>query len=217
MNTFQEELQLLFQYFPKLNEQQKKQIRQLQDLYLYWNERINVVSRKDIEHLYLHHVLHSLSIAKVINFLKDTEVLDIGTGGGFPGIPLAILFPDTHFYLNDSIQKKINVLTEITKSLSLKNITIIHNRAEKINTKFDFIVSRAVTHFPDFVSICKGKIKHKHLHSLPNGILYLKGGEMQALQIEMGKYFNETLIFNIHDFFPHPYFETKKIIHYAIF
>lgn len=217
MNTFDEELNIVYQYFPHLDHHQKKQIQQLQDLYLYWNERINVISRKDIDHLYLHHVLHSLSIAKVVSFLKDSEVLDIGTGGGFPGIPLAIIFPDTHFYLNDSIQKKIHVVKEVVKSLSLKNVSIIHDRAEKISAKFDFIVSRAVTDFPSFMKLCDKKIKSKHLHPLPNGVLYLKGGDIASIQEEMGKYYKDALVFNIYDFFPHAYFETKRIIHYGIF
>ncbi len=216
MNTFQEELQILFQCFPSLNQTQKKQIQQLQELYLYWNERINLISRKDIEHLYLHHILHSLSIAKVINFLPDADILDIGTGGGFPGIPLAIIFPNTNFYLNDSVQKKIRVVTEIAQFLRLNNVTIIHDRAEKIKSKYDFIVSRAVTNFPDFVKLCYNKIKSRHLHPLPNGILYLKGGEMSVLEKEMGKYYQDTLIFNIFDYFPYDYFENKRIIHYAL-
>ena len=216
MNTFEEELALVFKHFPELSPLQKKQFAQLQDLYLFWNERINLISRKDIEHLYLHHILHSLSIAKVISFLPNAEILDIGTGGGFPGIPLAILFPETQFHLNDSIQKKIKVVEEIKDALQLKNVSTIHNRAEKIKHKYDFIVSRAVTNFPDFYNLCQGKFKSKHLHSLPNGILYLKGGELVDLQKEMEKYYEDAFIFNIYDFFPYSYFETKRIIHYAI-
>jgi len=216
MDTFAEELNLIFKHFPDISQQQKKQFEQLKDLYLYWNERINLISRKDIEHLYLHHVLHSLSIAKVLQFLPQTKILDIGTGGGFPGIPLAILFPETAFFLNDSIQKKINVVNEVVKSLQLKNVVTIHNRAEKIKDKYDFVISRAVTNFPDFLKLCHNKIKQQHKHSLPNGILYLKGGEIEALQTEMGNYFNAALIFNIYDYFPYPYFEAKRIIHYAI-
>lgn len=216
MNTFEEELQIIFKHFPELNVQQKKQLQQLQELYVYWNERINLISRKDIEHLYLHHVLHSLSIAKTIQFLPDAKVLDIGTGGGFPGIPLAILFPETFFYLNDSVQKKIKVVDEVKLALNLKNVTTIHNRAEKIKQKFDFIVSRAVTNFPDFLKLSNDKIHRHHKHNLPNGILYLKGGDLLSLQTEMGQYYNDALIFNIHDYFPYPYFETKRIIHYAV-
>jgi len=215
MDTFAEELSLIFKHFPDLSPQQKKQFIQLKDVYLYWNERINLISRKDIEHLYLHHVLHSLSIAKVIQFLPQSKVLDIGTGGGFPGIPLAILFPETTFFLNDSIQKKIKVVNEVVKTLQLKNVVTIHNRAEKIKEKFDFIASRAVSKFPDFLKLCQNKIKKQHKHSLPNGILYLKGGEINALQGELGKYYNEVLIFNVYDYFPYPYFEGKRIIHYA--
>ncbi|GIV26841.1 MAG: ribosomal RNA small subunit methyltransferase G [Bacteroidia bacterium] len=216
MSVFQEELKIIYQYFPDLSSEQKKQIELMQDVYMFWNERINVISRKDIEHLYLHHVLHSLSIAKVIQFLPGTSVLDIGTGGGFPGIPLAILFPDVQFYLNDSVQKKIHVVNEVVKVLQLKNVTTLHNRAEKIKQKFDFIVSRAVTNFPDFVKLAQGKIKNKHQHALPNGIIYLKGGELDDLKTELGNYFEDVLIFNINDFFKHDYFETKRIIHYAM-
>ncbi len=214
MNVFQKELQIIFHHFSNINAQQKKQIEQLHEVYMYWNERINLISRKDIEHLYLHHVLHSLSIAKIINFNKDAEILDVGTGGGFPGIPLAILFPETQFYLNDSVQKKINVLNEIKKVLQLNNVVILHSRAEQIKKKFDFVVSRAVANFLDFLKICHGKIKNKHRHTLPNGILYLKGGELKSLETEMGKYFNESLIYNLHDYFPYPYYETKRLIHY---
>lgn len=216
MTTFQEELSIVYKHFQDIDVLQKKRLAQLQELYVYWNERINLISRKDIEHLYLHHVLHSLSIAKVIQFLPEADVLDIGTGGGFPGIPLAILFPQTKFYLNDSIQKKIKVVDEIKNALQLNNVITIHQRAEKIKQKYDFIVSRAVAPFPDFIRLCHNKIKNKHKHSLPNGILYLKGGELEALKSEMGTYFNDVLIFNIHDYFPYPYFEIKRIIHYAI-
>lgn len=216
MSVFQEELQVIYNYFPDLSAEQKKQLKWMQDVYVYWNERINLISRKDIEHLYLHHVLHSLSIAKIIQFQSGASVLDIGTGGGFPGIPLAVLFPETEFFLNDSVQKKINVVNEVVKGLELKNVTTIHNRAEKIKQKFDFIVSRAVTNFPDFLKLAQGKIKSKHQHPLPNGIIYLKGGEIDGLRAELGKYFEEVLIFNIYDFFKHEYFETKRIIHYAM-
>ncbi|GAB4203273.1 MAG: 16S rRNA (guanine(527)-N(7))-methyltransferase RsmG [Bacteroidia bacterium] len=216
MTTFQEELDIVFKHFQDIDTLQKKRLAQLQELYVYWNERINLISRKDIEHLYLHHVLHSLSIAKVIQFLPDTTVLDIGTGGGFPGIPLAILFPQTKFYLNDSIQKKIKVVDEIKKVLQLDNVITIHQRAEKIKQKYDFIVSRAVASFPDFLQLCQNKIKNKHRHSLPNGILYLKGGDIETLKAEMGRHFEDAFIFNIHDYFPYPYFETKRIIHYAM-
>lgn len=216
MNTFEEEKELVFHHFPHLNPLQKKQIEQLQEVYLYWNERINLISRKDIQHLYLHHILHSVSIAKVIQFLPNTTVLDIGTGGGFPGIPLAILFPDTQFYLNDSIQKKIKAVNDIIKTLQLKNVQTLHQRAETIKQKYDFIVSRAVTTFPEFVKLCQGKIRQKHKHPLPNGILYLKGGNLDAIKEELKDYYNDVLIFNIYDYFFYPYFESKHIIHYAI-
>lgn len=215
MNSFQEERQLIFQYFPHLTDAQKKQLIQLEEVYTYWNERINVISRKDIQHLYLHHVLHALSVAKVIEFLPGAEVLDIGTGGGFPGIPLAIVFPNTQFYLNDSIQKKIYVVEEVKKVLNLQNVQTIHSRAEHIRQRFDFIVSRAVANFQDFLKLCVGKIKLAHKHKLPNGILYLKGGDLNTLEQELGKYYKDVLLFHIHDFFPYPYFENKRIIHYA--
>lgn len=216
MDIFQKELEIIYKHFPVLNPLQKKQFAQLQELYTFWNERINLISRKDIEHLYLHHVLHSLSIAKIITFLPDAQILDIGTGGGFPGIPLAILFPKTRFYLNDSIQKKIKVVDEIIKALNLNNVITIHNRAEKIKQKFDFIVSRAVAPFPDFLKLTHNKIKTNHIHQLPNGILYLKGGDLQTLQKEMGEYYQPSLIFHLYNYFPYPYFETKQLIHYAV-
>lgn len=215
MNIFQEERQLIFQHFPNLTAVQKKQLIQLEEIYTFWNERINVISRKDIPHLYLHHVLHALSIAKIISFLPGAEVLDVGTGGGFPGIPLAIMFPHIPFYLNDSIQKKIHVVNEVKKILHLPNVKTIHSRAEHIRHRFDFIVGRAVTNFQDFLKLSQGKIKSTHRHTLPNGILYLKGGTCDVLQQELGKYYKNSLFFHIHDFFPYPYFENKYLIHYA--
>ena len=162
----------LFTYFPGLTEQQKQQFEQLPALYEYWNSQINVISRKDIDQLFERHVLHSLGIARVISFLPGEKVLDVGTGGGFPGIPLAILFPDTDFYLVDSIGKKIKVVQEVAKALGLKNLRAAHLRAEQVNEKFDFVVSRAVTRLKEFYPWVKGKFNKTSKNSLPNGILY---------------------------------------------
>ena len=166
-------------FFPNLSEIQIKQFTDLNDLYLEWNEKINVISRKDIDELYTNHVLHSLAIAKVLSFEDGSKVLDVGTGGGFPGIPLAILFPNVEFHLVDSIQKKILVVNEIAQALNLKNVKAEAKRAENLNSKYDFIVSRAVTQMPKFVDWVKNKILKKHINSLPNGILYLKGGDLK--------------------------------------
>src|SRR5690554_5661213 len=168
----------LMKYFPDLNDHRKEQFSQLEELYTEWNEKINVISRKDIDELYVRHVLHSLAIAKVMKFKPGSEVLDVGTGGGFPGIPLAILFPEVEFHLVDSIQKKILVVKEVTESLELKNVKTEATRAENVKRTYDFIVSRAVTQMPKFVEWVKPKIKKKHINSLPNGILYLKGGDL---------------------------------------
>ncbi len=171
-------MHLLLKYFPELSDVQLHQFRALQGLYEDWNSKINVISRKDIESLYLRHVLHSLSIAKLIQFKEGSKILDIGTGGGFPGIPLAILFPDVEFHLVDSINKKLNVVNGVAGSLGLVNIKTTHSRAESIQGNYDFIVSRAVTTMPDFVSWVKNRVAKKSLHNLRNGILYLKGGDL---------------------------------------
>ena len=200
--------ELIEKYFD-LTPVQKKQFEQLDSLYREWNSKINVISRKNIDELYVNHVLHSLGIAKIINFLPGAEVLDVGTGGGFPGIPLAIMFPDTQFHLVDSIGKKIKVVDAITRELGLKNVKTSHSRVEKINHQYDFIVSRAVTKMPDFVKWVKKKIKKENLHPLKNGILYLKGGDLS----EELKNYKNVRIFNLKDFFEEKFFETKKVVY----
>lgn len=195
-------------YFNHLSEKQLSQFEQLKSVYEQWNAKINVISRKDMDLFYLHHVLHSLAIAKMISFLPENEVLDVGTGGGFPGIPLAILFPETKFTLVDSIGKKIKVVEEVAKSVDIKNVTAINCRVEQIDKKFDFVVSRAVTQMPEFVKWVEGKIKKQSKNSLENGILYLKGGDLTE---ELSSFKNVRL-YNISDFFSEDFFETKKIV-----
>lgn len=195
--------------FPDLSEIQIKQFQQLFDLYQDWNAKINVISRKDIDELYTKHVLHSLGIAKIMEFKPDADVMDVGTGGGFPAIPLAILFPETHFYAIDVIAKKIKVVNEVTTALGLKNLKAEQKRAELVTEKFDFIVSRAVTNMPDFVTWVKGKTKKQSVHDLENGILYLKGGDLaEELQD-----FPKATLYNLSDFFTDDFFETKKVVH----
>lgn len=195
--------------FPDLSEKQIQQFQQLESLYFEWNEKINVISRKDIEDLYVKHVLHSLAIAKVMKFKSGSDVLDVGTGGGFPGIPLAILFPEVNFHLVDSIQKKILVVTEVANALGLENVKAEANRVEKLKMKYDFIVSRAVTQMPKFVGWVRNKIKQEQINPLPNGILYLKGGDLtEELQD-----FRDIVIYPIPDFFTDPFFETKKVVY----
>lgn len=200
---------LIQKYFPEITEKQMHSFEKLPDLYTKWNEKINVVSRKDIDSLLEKHVLHSLGIAKVIKFTPTTKVLDIGTGGGFPGIPLAILFPDSQFTLADSIGKKIKVVNDIAQILNLNNVTGIHSRAEKIKEKFDFVVSRAVTQMPVFMSWVKGKFISKNINSLQNGVLYLKGGDLT----EELKNFPEATIFELKDYFDQEFFKTKKVVY----
>lgn len=195
--------------FPNLTETQYVQFSKLEDLYREWNAKINVISRKDIDALDVKHVLHSLGIAKVQSFLPSSKVLDVGTGGGFPGIPLAIMFPETEFVLVDSIGKKIKVVQAISDSLGLQNVKAIHGRAEKVNGEFDFIVSRAVTQMDDFVKWVRKKIKKKNRHELKNGILYLKGGDLT----EELKNFPKAQLVNLTDFFEDPFFDTKKVVH----
>ena len=196
-------------YFPYLTDIQKEQFAKLDFLYHDWNAKINVISRKDIDELYTKHILHSLGIAKVIKFEPGTFVLDVGTGGGFPGIPLAILFPETRFYLIDVIAKKIKVVQAVVDALELKNVKAEQMRAELVKGDFDFIVSRAVTNMPDFVSWIKDKIKKKSKHELRNGILYLKGGDLT----EELKDFPKATEYNLSDFFEDEFFETKKVVH----
>ena len=202
-------MNLIIKHFPELSDLQIQQFKALQHLYRVWNLKINLISRKDIESLYLKHVLHSLAIAKYINFSPKALVLDVGTGGGFPGIPLAILFPDTQFHLVDSIQKKIKVVAAITSDLNLRNIKSQHCRAEQLDGLYDFIVSRAVTSMPNFVKWISKNIKKKNIHPLKNGILYLKGGELSK---ELSP-FSSATVYNLKDHFKAPFFETKKLVH----
>ncbi len=197
-------------YFPELTNHQLEQFAELKSLYTHWNSQINVISRKDTDHFYERHVLHSLGIAKIISFNSDSHILDVGTGGGFPGIPLAIMYPDSTFTLVDSIGKKIKVVNEITHVLGLKNSHGVHSRAEQINEKFDFIVSRAVTQMPDFIPWVKGKIKKENKHPLKNGILYLKGGD---LTLEMKPVKQQFKIYPLATYFSAPFFETKQVVH----
>ena len=202
-------MEVILNHFPNLTEVQKEQFRRLDSLYHDWNEKINVISRKDIDALYTKHVLHSLGIAKIQPFAPGTFVLDVGTGGGFPGIPLAILFPETRFYLIDVIAKKIKVVQAVADALGLKNVKAEQICAENVKGDFDFIVSRAVTNMPDFVSWVKTKIKKQHKHELKNGILYLKGGDLT----EELKDFPKATLYDLADYFGDEFFETKKVVH----
>ena len=205
-----DQVELIFKHFPDLTENQKKQFSQLNDMYRFWNEQINVISRKDLDHFYERHVLHSLAIAKVQNFKTGTRILDIGTGGGFPGVPLAILFPDCEFVLVDSIGKKIKVINEVCNALQIKNITTYHARAENIKEQFDFIVSRAVTAMPAFLKWVKGKFSPINNNKLRNGILYLKGGDLT----EEMKPIQQKIKYNdISKYFNYEFFETKKVVY----
>jgi len=201
-------MQIIHKYFPDLTEKQTQQFTDLQELYEHWNAQINVISRKNMDTLYINHILHSLAIAKVIQFKKGTTVLDIGTGGGFPGIPLAILFPEVEFLLVDSIGKKIKVVNEVSAAIGLTNVRTLHERAENINETFDFVVSRAVTNMTDFKKWVKGKFNKNHNNILKNGILYLKGGDLleELAGISHTKH-------EIADSFEEEFFETKKVIY----
>ena len=202
-------MEIIQKYFTNLTATQLDQFSKLKGLYKDWNLKINVVSRKDIDELYLRHVLHSLGIAKVVQFKPNTKVLDVGTGGGFPGIPLAILFPETQFHLVDSIGKKIKVVNDVSEGLGLQNIKTTHGRVEEIKGTYDFIVSRAVAQMETFVFWTKGKINKKQQHPIKNGILYLKGGDLSD---ELKKYTSAT-IYNLPDYFAEDFFETKKVVH----
>ncbi len=202
-------MELIKKYFPDLTQLQIEQFEAMQLLYQDWNLKINVVSRKDIDELYLRHVLHSLGIAKVQKFKEGSNILDVGTGGGFPGIPLAILFPESQFHLVDSIGKKIKVVDEVTAGLGLKNVKTTNSRVEEIKGEFDFIVSRAVAVMPSFVSWVKGKTAKTSNHELKNGILYLKGGDLS----EELKTYKTAKIFELTDYFEEDFFETKKVVH----
>ncbi|MFT6064299.1 MAG: 16S rRNA (guanine527-N7)-methyltransferase [Paraglaciecola sp.] len=202
-------MELIHKYFANLSETQISQFTKLQELYQDWNLKINVVSRKDIDELYLRHVLHSLGIAKVVQFKPGTKVLDVGTGGGFPGIPLAILFPETKFHLVDSIGKKIKVVDEVVAGLGLENVKTTNGRVEELKGTYDFIVSRAVAHMETFVRWNKGKIAKKQNHLIKNGILYLKGGDLS----EELKLYTSATIYDLPTYFEEDFFETKKVVH----
>ncbi len=206
-------VQLIQFYFPDLTTEQLDKFAQLEELYREWNKKINVISRKDMDSFGVHHVLHSLAIAKVIRFVPDTHIMDVGTGGGFPGIPLAIMFPECHFLLVDSIGKKIKVVEGVKNALDLQNVTARQTRVEAVKEKQDFIVSRAVTAFPAFVSWVKDKTLKTSYNSLPNGVLYLKGGDFEE---ELKPFAGRTTVYNIPDFFQEDFFETKKIIHFVL-
>jgi 16S rRNA (guanine527-N7)-methyltransferase len=205
--------EIIAKYFPQLTLQQKEQFGQLMEVYTFWNNQINVVSRKDIDLLYERHVLHSLGIAKVTQFAKGTKILDVGTGGGFPGIPLAILFPECDFLLVDSIGKKIKVVTEVASAIGLKNVRATHERAEKINEQFHFVVSRAVTEYPEFYSWIKNKFSKQQFNHFENGILYLKGGDLSE---ELKSFKKKCLLFELKNYFEEEFFETKKVVYMPV-
>jgi 16S rRNA (guanine527-N7)-methyltransferase len=202
--------EIILHYFPDITETQKKQFTKLFELYSDWNNKINVISRKDIDNLYVNHVLHSLGIAKVMGFKSGASVLDVGTGGGFPGIPLAILFPETDFHLVDSIGKKITVVNAVAEGLGLKNVTGEQIRAEQLKNKYDFIVSRAVTRLKEFYGWVHRKAKDKSVHELDNGILYLKGGDLDEELAELKKPYS---LYNLSDYFKEDFFETKRVVY----
>ena len=206
-------MDIILKYFPNLSEVQQQQFAALYDLYTDWNSKINVISRRDITNLYEHHVLHSLGIAKVMQFRPETAVMDLGTGGGFPGIPLAILFPETHFHLVDSIGKKVKVATEIANAIGLKNVTTRHCRAEEEKQLFDFVVSRAVMPLTDLLKIIRKNIKKEQHNALPNGLICLKGGELER---EVMPVKHQTLMYDLKDYFEEEFFETKKVVYVTI-
>lgn len=206
-------MDIILKYFPNLSEVQQQQFAALYDLYIDWNSKINVISRKDITNLYEHHVLHSLGIAKVMQFRPETTVMDLGTGGGFPGIPLAILFPETHFHLVDSIGKKVKVATEIANAIGLKNVTTRHCRAEEEKQLFDFVVSRAVMPLTDLLKIIRKNIKKEQHNALPNGLICLKGGELER---EVMPVKHQTLMYDLKDYFEEEFFENKKVVYVTI-
>jgi 16S rRNA (guanine527-N7)-methyltransferase len=201
---------LIEKYFPQLTEKQKQQFQQLGELYNHWNAQINLISRTDMDNLYEKHILHSLAIAKVVNFKDFTEILDVGTGGGFPGIPLAIMFPNVQFHLIDSIGKKIKVVNEVATALGLTNVRAEQMRAEQVQGEYDFIVSRAVTRLLPFYGWVKGKVNINNYNSVRNGILYLKGGDLKEEIKELGK---KAKVIEISNYFEEEFFETKKIVH----
>lgn len=203
-------MDIILKYFPNLTDEQRKQFEALYELYIDWNSKINVISRKDIENLYEHHVLHSLGIAKIIQFHPGTSIMDLGTGGGFPGIPLAILFPEVKFHLVDSIGKKVRVATEVATAIGLKNVTFRHARAEEEKQTFDFVVSRAVMPLADLIKIIRKNISTKQQNVLPNGLICLKGGELEH---ETMPFKNKTMMHNLSDFFEEEFFLTKKVVY----
>lgn len=206
-------MDIILKYFKNLSDTQKEQFAALYDLYTDWNSKINVISRKDITNLYEHHVLHSLGIAEVIRFKPGTRVMDLGTGGGFPGIPLAIMFPETQFHLVDSIGKKVKVATEIASAIGLKNVTTRHCRAEEEKAEFDFVVSRAVMPLTDLLKIIRKNISHEQQNALPNGLICLKGGEL-ANEVMPVK--NQTEIYDLKNYFEEEFFETKKVVYVTV-
>ena len=203
-------MEIILKYFPDLTEAQKQQFASLYDLYTDWNAKINVISRKDIENLYEHHVLHSLGIAKVIRFTPGTRIMDLGTGGGFPGIPLAILFPEVKFHLVDSIGKKVRVATEVANSIGLKNVTFRHARAEEEKQLFDFVVSRAVMPLADLLKIIRKNIASEQHNAMPNGLICLKGGELQH---EIHAYQKQAIVIELGEHFKEEFFQTKKVVY----
>lgn len=203
-------MEIILNYFPDLTEKQRRQFATLYDLYSDWNAKINVISRKDIENLYEHHVLHSLGIAKVINFTPKTRIMDLGTGGGFPGIPLAILFPEAKFHLVDSIAKKVRVAREVADSIGLSNVTFCHERAEDEKDLFDFVVSRAVMPLSDLLKIVRKNIAPRNQNALPNGLICLKGGELEH---ETMPFKHKVTMFDLKDSFKEDFFETKKVVY----
>ena len=206
-------MEIIKKYFPNLTDLQAEQFAQLEVLYNDWNSKINVISRKDIQNLYEHHVLHSLGIAKVLNFKDGTEVMDLGTGGGFPGIPLAILFPQTQFHLVDSIGKKVKVANEVATAIGLKNVKFSHARAEEIKEQYDFVVTRAVMPMVDLMKVARKNIKKEQKNSVPNGILALKGGELER---EIASMRNIATVWELSDFFNEDYFTMKKVVHVVV-
>jgi 16S rRNA (guanine527-N7)-methyltransferase len=205
--------EIIFKYFPLLSPDQKKKIILLKSVYDHWNSMINVISRKDMDNFYIHHVLHSLAIAKAVSFRDGSRILDVGTGGGFPGIPLAILFPCSEFILLDSIKKKIKVVNAVAGELDLQNVKTLGRRAEEEKEKYDFIVCRAVTDFGKFVKLTRKNITATGFNSIKNGILYLKGGEIDN---EISDFRSHVKIWNIKDFYSEPFFETKKIVYLPV-
>ncbi len=203
-------MDIILKYFPELTEKQKKQFAALYDLYTDWNAKINVISRKDVANLYERHVLHSLGIAKIINFRNGTQIMDLGTGGGFPGIPLAVMFPECHFHLVDSIGKKIKVATEISTAIGLQNVSLRHCRAEEEKQMFDFVVSRAVTPLNNLVKIIRKNISKESKNAHPNGLICLKGGDLQN---EIMQFKSRTIIYNLNAYFSEEFFNTKKVVY----